>query len=337
MKAAMKQQNTTTPANDEDVYTAHRTVRERDAGQRLDQYIVSLCLGTSRAHIQRGILNGAVRVNGQPARPAARLKTGDTVEVNLSLPGEKIARPTPEPIQLDVLYEDPCLLVLNKQPGLVIHPTENTGRDTLVHALLHYDSQTFEPLLDNGYRPGIVHRLDKDTSGILVVGKTLDMTARLKEAFKARAVDKTYVALVKGHVHDEYGEIRTLIGRHPGNRRKMAVVEEDGKEAFTRYRVLERESGASLLEIRIHTGRTHEIRIHMAHLGHPVIGDELYGGKRPRQPGCDIRRHMLHHWKLAFPHPETGITREYIAPLPKDILETLTAFGFQTFQPERRD
>lgn len=222
--------------------------------------------------------------------------------------------------------EDDQVIVLNKPPGLVVHPAQGNTTGTLVHGLLFHDEGSFEEMSEDNQRPGIVHRLDKDTSGVLVVAKNYQARAYLKEAFKEHITEKTYLAIILGTPDEPIGLIENEIGRHPVHRMKMAVVEEGGKHAITRYRVLASASGCSLLEIRIFTGRTHQIRVHFSHLQHPVLGDSSYGGC-PKDMPYPAPRQMLHAWKLVFPHPSSGVMRQYMAPLPDDFQLALSALG----------
>jgi 23S rRNA pseudouridine1911/1915/1917 synthase len=196
--------------------------------------------------------------------------------------------------------------------------------------LLHHDEEHFRELLDEEMRPGIVHRLDKDTSGAMVVAKHEEAYWAMKRAFAERRVEKTYLALVLGEFGTVTGRIETLIGRNPVHREKMAVVQEGGKEAITGYRVLNAAQDVSLVEVRIETGRTHQIRVHFAHLRHPVLGDPVYGGRRREMP-ISVKRQMLHAWKLVLPHPRTGVMCEYRVPPPEDFLDALAALGMPDY------
>jgi 23S rRNA pseudouridine1911/1915/1917 synthase len=294
-------------------------------GKRIDQFLADAFPDFSRAFFQRAIKQKLVLLQGMPCRPADRLRSGDQLTVEWPEKPASTAEITAEEIPLDILFEDAHILVLNKPAGLVVHPTRNRADGTLVHALLHHDEESFSDLLDEQLRPGIVHRLDKDTSGVLVVAKTGDAFVRLKEAFKARDVEKIYLAVVLGDFGAVTGTIDANIGRHPVNRTKMAVVD-DGRHAVTHYRVLAATENVSLLEVRIETGRTHQIRVHFAHLHHPIIGDIVYGGRQKRVGGR-VPRQLLHAWKLTFPHPETGVMRQYMAPVPDDFCRALEQFG----------
>ena len=299
------------------------TVPEQFDGLRLDLCLVRFCPERSRSRIQTLISGGHVKVNGTPcSRPKTAVAAGSVIELE-NVPDELPPQEAePENIPLQVLYEDDSLLAVNKAPGMVVHPAAGNWSGTLVNALLGRESEEFGEM--DPLRPGIVHRLDKDTSGCLVVAKTPQALARLAESFAARKTSKTYLAVVYGHLTPKEGEIRTLIGRHPVDRKRRAVVKKGGKEAHSAYKVV-REGvvdgvPASLVEVRIFTGRTHQIRVHMSHIGHPLAGDSMYGGARK----LPAPRQMLHAWKLTLPHPETGRILSLEAPLPGDFTEYLS-------------
>jgi len=285
--------------------------------ERLDRLVARQFPDLSRSLVQRLIRAGAVRVNGAPARPAARPQPGDVVAVQV--PPSEAAPPAPEALPLDVLYEDAHLVVVNKPAGLVVHPAAGHPRGTLVNALLARYPQIVAADLDPA-RPGIVHRLDRDTSGLLLVALDRGTQQALQAAFRSRAVDKRYLALVHGVVTPERGAIEAPIGRDPHHRQRMAVVPEGGRPARTEYAVREIFPDCTLLEARLLTGRTHQLRVHLAAIGHPVVGDTVYG--RRRQP-VEIDRQFLHAWRLAFAHPVTGAALSLEAPLPADLLAPL--------------
>lgn len=293
-------------------------------GLRLDQCLATHLGGHSRAYFQKLIRNGDITLRGKTCRRAETVHEGD--EVHLCFPMQGAPGIVAEPVDFDILYEDDDILVINKPPGLVVHPAEGSRTGTLVHGLLFHDEDSFADMTDDTLRPGIVHRLDKDTSGVMVVARNQAARFALKTSFKEREVEKTYLALVVGDFGVVTGTIENEIGRNPRNRLKMAVVSEGGKHALTKYRVLGTANGCSLLEVRIFTGRTHQIRVHFSHLHHPILGDGLYGGDRVDLP-CRPRRQLLHAWKLVFPHPRTGVMRQYMAPLPDDFAEALRALG----------
>ncbi len=299
-------------------------VTREESGLRLDQCLARRFPTHSRAFFQTCIREGRVRLNGHPCRPSSLVRAEQLID--LIWPTRKIYELRPEEIRFDVLFEDEHLLVINKPPGLVVHPAAGNMSGTLVHGLLFRDREHFLDMVDTTYRPGIVHRLDKDTSGAMVVAKNLDARRALKGAFKERSVEKTYLTIVLGEFGSIVGTIENRIGRHPVNRTKMAVLREGGKHALSKYRVLGTGPDCSLLEVRIFTGRTHQIRVHFSHLNHPVLGDGLYGGKRG-QHCVAVPRQMLHAWKLVFPHPVTGVMRQYMAPLPDDFRQALEALG----------
>mgnify|MGYP006291687411 CR=1 FL=1 len=300
-------------------------------GERLDRVLSGLFPVRSRAFLQRCIRERRVTVNEKYRRPADAVHQGD--HIRIAWPPPKRIRLVPEEIPLAVLAEDDDILVINKSPGLVVHPNDAYSGGTLVHALLHHDPDSFRELVDANLRPGIVHRLDKDTSGAMVVAKHLDARRFLKDAFKERNVEKTYLTIVIGEFGAVTGTIRGPIGRHPRRRTKMAVLPESGKRAVTHYRVLGQGNGVSLLEVRIETGRTHQIRIHFANVDHPVLGDALYGGKQ-KDLAFRVKRQMLHAWKLAIPHPRTGKMTEYMAPPPADFCTALRELGLPVIGEE---
>ena len=256
---------------------------------------------------------GAVLVEGRPRKAAVRLRAGQRVQV-LGPPADPLAI-NPEPIPLDVRYEDGDLLVVNKPAGLTVHPAPGHPRGTLVNAVL-----ARVPGLSSGgaVRPGIVHRLDKDTSGLLVVAKNDEAYRKLTAQLRARTVVREYLVIVRGEVANESGVIDAPIGRHPAQRTRMAVVPR-GRPAVTRYRIRERFAGATLLECRLETGRTHQIRVHLQHLGHPVLGDPVYG--RTRVP--EMSRQALHAARLEFVHPQTGEHLAFAAPPADDFVALL--------------
>lgn len=303
------------------IKTFKLTVEERFDKSRLDRFLAEQLPDNSRSFFQKLIKDGAVKIDGAVCTvPRQQLRTEQEVCAEIPEPQES-AELIAENIDLPVLYEDSSIIVINKPPGLVVHPGAGNYSGTVVNALLGRDPEFGEELPMNEGRPGIVHRLDKDTSGCLVVAKTAQAMFKLSRSFAGREVKKTYAALVNGIPRVNSEKIVTLIGRHPVNRKKMAVVNRNGKEAVTLYEVLEagRIDGApaSLLSVRIMTGRTHQIRVHLAFRGLPIIGDEVYGGTRK----ISAPRQMLHAWKLTIPHPETGEELSFEAPLPEDFCE----------------
>lgn len=285
------------------------------AGERVDRFLVDRLPDLSRSQIQRLIRSGAVTVNDASVRPAYRLAPGDQIFVEL--PTELTPSIRPEAIPLDIVYEDDYLLVVNKPAGMVVHPAAGVFQGTLVNALLAHCPQVAD--VGGVERAGIVHRLDKETSGLIVVAKDPQTHAALQRLFKRRLVRKTYVALVDGQVQPREGIIEVPIGRDPKVRLRM-TVSRTGRPAVTQYRVVEVFPQHTLLEVRPHTGRTHQIRVHLAWLGYPVVGDRVYGRRRPSIP---LDRHFLHAVDLAFVHPVTGQKLALTAPLPPELIAVL--------------
>jgi 23S rRNA pseudouridine1911/1915/1917 synthase len=277
------------------------------AGLRLDQALAKLLPGESRSRLARLIEEGHVRVEGEPAAVRRKVKSGESVEVWLApRPVDTAFRA--EAIELAIVHEDADLLVIDKAAGLVVHPGSGNWEGTMLNALLHH-----VPASADLPRAGIVHRLDKETSGLLVVAKTEAAQASLVRQLQARTVKRTYVAVVRGRVERD-GTVDAPIGRHPVQRTKMAVVPA-GKPAVTHYRVRERFAAHTLLECELETGRTHQIRVHLASIGHPLEGDPAYAGRGARL----FARQALHAWKLAFVHPSSGETVRFESPLPEDL------------------
>lgn len=287
-------------------------VTAAERGVRLDALLAARLTGLSRSRVQALIEAGQVLVDGQPSRAAARLKGAELIVVEV--PAPEPAEPAPEDLPLAVLYQDADLLVLDKAAGMVVHPAAGHRGGTLVNALLHHvvDLQG----VGGALRPGLVHRLDKDTSGLLVIAKHDRSLVALQAAFKARAVDKVYLALVHGQPPDS-GTFRTLHGRHPTQRLKFTTRVKRGREAVTHYQVTRRFARAARVEVHLETGRTHQIRVHFAEAGFPLLSDPLYGTRASRRPEI-IGRQALHAWKLGFPHPATGKRLSFTAPPPDD-------------------
>ncbi len=299
--------------------TTHEfTVSGELAGNRLDKFLSLMLPGSSRSYLQKLIEDNRVRRNGETVT-VPRLEVKENMLIAIDVPELKSVEIKAESFTYPVLFEDEFMLVINKPPGVVVHPAPGNPDGTVVNALLGRYPDLSDDFEEN-LRPGIVHRLDKDTSGCLVIAKTPDAQFQLSAAFARRSTQKTYRAVTVGKPKQDKGEIITLIGRHTVNRQKMAVVERNGKEAITRYRVIEHLHSGRIslaeLEVDILTGRTHQIRVHLAHLKSPVLGDELYGGDKLKFPG--IHRQMLHAWKLSLPHPKTGEMMHFCAPLPED-------------------
>ncbi len=294
-------------------------------GERLDQHLARVLPELTRSRLQALIEAGHVQVDGRKAKPAARLRGGELLTV--SVPAPVAAKPGAEELPLTLLHEDRDLVVVDKAAGMVVHPGAGHASGTLVNALLH----RVKDLAGVGgeLRPGIVHRLDKDTSGCLVVAKHEQALVALQKAFKTREVQKTYLALVHGEPAAE-GRIETLYGRHPVHRQRFTGRVKTGKSALTLFRVRERFPGAALLEVDLQTGRTHQIRVHLSEAGHPLLGDALYGGaKRSKGPVGEVQaalgRQALHAWRLAFAHPRTGKALHFEAPLPADLEAALAS------------
>jgi 23S rRNA pseudouridine1911/1915/1917 synthase len=286
--------------------------KEDGAGQRLDVYLVSHLPECSRTRIQALIRDGHILLNGRSTKPKKNLKAGNNIHVTLPEPEE--AGIDAQDIPIEVLYEDAHLLVLNKASGMVVHPGAGCPDETLVNALLYHCK--FLSGIGGVLRPGIVHRLDKDTSGCLVVAKD-DVTHRhLSEQFAERKVSKEYLAAVEGCPTELSGRIVNRIGRHPVNRLRMTVLEEPaGKVAFTEYEVLGRLEHSALVRCRLLTGRTHQIRVHMKSLHTPILGDEVYA--HPERQKDQVPRLMLHSWKLGFLHPHTDRPMAFTAEIPE--------------------
>jgi 23S rRNA pseudouridine1911/1915/1917 synthase len=288
--------------------------RER-AGLRLDRFLALELTDFSRARLQTLIRGGFVWLNGKAPRPRDLVRAGDTVE--LTEPAIEKIQAQPEQMALEILFEDDDLLVLNKPAGLVMHPGAGHEQHTLVNALLGHCKNLSG--IGGRERPGIVHRLDKETSGVLVVAKNDSTHRNLSKQFAARTMQKIYLALVAGTPRKSRGVIDKAIARHPVRRQRMSIARRQGRAAKTEYRVLRAGAGMSLLECTLHSGRTHQIRVHLHHLNHPVLGDKLYGGKHQGS----FPRQMLHAWKLGFSHPRTGEVTTFEAPVPPDFAEAM--------------
>ncbi|MDQ3264332.1 MAG: RluA family pseudouridine synthase [Myxococcota bacterium] len=295
-------------------------------GQRLDQYLVEVLPLLTRSRLKSLIEQGHVTLNDKPTtKTAQRLHGGEQLRVEIPAPVP--AKPQAQDLPIRILFEDKDLVVLDKDAGMVVHPGAGHADGTLVNALLHRVKDLSG--VGGELRPGIVHRLDRETSGCLVVAKHERSLTALQASFKARAVEKTYLALVHGQPPQE-GRIETLYGRHPIHRQKFTGKVREGKPALTTFKLRERFEHAALLEVDLFTGRTHQIRVHLAEAGFPLLGDPLYGrgrkgkGKVPEVEEA-LGRQALHAWKLAFPHPKTGKAMHFEAPLPPDLEAALTA------------
>ncbi len=297
------------------------SVTEEASGKRVDVFLAEVIPELTRSQAKKLIKEGLVKVDGQLVRPKYSVKPGQRIEVIIP-PPEKLEL-VPEEVPFEILYEDEDLAVINKPPGIVVHPAAGHTRGTLVHGLL----AKLKGLSGIGgeLRPGIVHRLDKDTSGLLVIAKN-DLTHQaLTKQFKAREVKKVYLALVHGVPRKKEGRIDLPIGRHPVHRKKMSTKARVSREAVTLWRVIKTFKKAALIEAQPLTGRTHQIRVHLAAIGHPIVGDPLYGGQRPQGPKAP--RQMLHAFKLSLTHPRSGKRLEFQAELPKDFKEVLNTLA----------
>ncbi len=302
-------------------------------GMRLDSFLRERFPGVSRAHLQRLIRTGAVRINDAPCKATHTPRAGESVTITWPEP-RMIAVPA-RALPLEVVYEDDHLLVINKAPGMVVHPAAGTEDDTLVNALLHHCRGRLSGI-GGVARPGIVHRLDQDTSGLMVVARDDATHVALARQFAAREVLKIYHALLCGVLEREAGDIRAAIARHPTHR-KVMTVREGGRPAHTSYRVLARWRAATLVEARLHTGRTHQVRVHFKHLGYPLVGDPVYGARAnarlAEETGVRAPRQMLHARRLGFTHPASGEPLEFEAPWPADFAAVVEALRRSTPEP----
>ena len=313
-------------------------VSPSDAGSRLDRVVASKCPGLSRSRVQELLVAALILVNGRSAKGSYRLRGGERITVEA--PPRPPLRAEPETIPLEVLYEDEQLMAINKPAGMIVHAGAGQKRGTLVNALLGRGQALSHS--SDALRPGIIHRLDKDTSGIILVAKNDVTHAKLGEAFRQRAIKKTYIALVQGVLKENHGRIDLAIARDPRRRMRMTAhrgaLLANARQARTDWRVLARVDSTTLAEVQLHTGRTHQIRVHFSALRHPVVGDTLYGAASQLRIGrialpC-LGRHFLHAAKLAFRHPRTGAWIELRAPLPLELhsfLRQLTKASGQDF------
>ncbi len=283
------------------------------AGERLDVFLARRVDGLSRSHARRLIDEGLVTVDGRRERPSLHLASG--ARIVATLPAAEEATPAAESIPLTIIYQDGDIIVVDKPAGLTVHPAPGHPSGTLVNALLAIAPELAEAR--ETVRPGIVHRLDKDTSGLLVVARSDRARASLIHQLRQREIHKTYLALVQGVPEPAQGTIEAPVGRHPRNRKRMAVVA-GGRDAETRYQVREVLASFALLEVEPVTGRTHQIRVHLAAMGHPVVGDGVYGKRSPL-----VGRQFLHAWRLAFELPSSGRLVEFESPLPADLRRAL--------------
>lgn len=287
------------------------TVGAEDAGKRMDKYLAEQFPDCTRSYLQKLLKDGNVCINGKPVKVSAKTCTGACIELAIPEPVE--AEILPEKIALDILYEDGDVILINKPKGMVVHPAAGHTTGTLVNALMDHCRGNLSGI--NGVlRPGIVHRIDKDTTGVLVVCKNDKAHNELARQLKEHSITRRYRAIVCGNFKEDEGTVDAPLGRHPRERKKMAIVQTGGKRAVTHYRVLERFGSYTYIECQLETGRTHQIRVHMASLGHPLLGDEVYG--RTKAP-FHLEGQTLHAMTLGFVHPTTGEYLEFTAPLPE--------------------
>lgn len=297
-----------------------------ESGKRLDAWLAENETELSRSRWQGLIKNGLVTVNDTPAKANLKLREGDRVE--WTIPEPVPTETLPENIPLDILFEDSHIIVINKPAGLVVHPAAGNKDGTLVNALLHHCTDLAG--IGGEERPGIVHRLDKDTSGVMVVAKTEAAMNELARQFKKRETEKEYMAIVRGNLNPSFGYVETTIGRHPFHRKKMCANVKRGRRAVSNFKTEEKLKNASLLRVRIETGRTHQIRVHMAFIKHPILGDKLYARRLPTDELWPDRQ-MLHATKLSIVHPNTGKKMTFQAPLPQDMLNAQERLKNQPF------
>lgn len=285
---------------------------------RLDLFLKARLPELSRAQVQKAIKEGLVLVNGRKVRPGQKLKEGDRIELRLPDPRPE-DRLQPEPIDLHLIYEDEHIVVLDKPSGLVVHPGAGVRRGTLVHGLLYRYPEI--AAVGSAARPGIVHRLDKDTSGVMVVARTNLAYQSLRQQFEDRTIHKTYLALARGRFRQKKGIIDLPLGRHVHHREKISVRTRKPRVAITHYEVLREFRETTFLALRPVTGRTHQLRVHLSAIGHPLLGDTRYGGSSRPRTGCP--RLFLHAWKLQLRHPGSGRDMEFESPLPPELKEIL--------------
>jgi 23S rRNA pseudouridine1911/1915/1917 synthase len=286
---------------------------------RIDIFLAKNLENISRSRIQKLIEGGFVKVSEEIIlNPARKLKSG--CEISIYLPDKEEHKPLKQKeINLDIIYEDDSIYILNKRPGIIVHPSENNEEDTIINGILAINPSMASEFADSERPMGVVHRLDKDTSGCLIAAKTLKAQNFLVKLFAERTVRKTYLAITSAIPKEKEGRIDTFFGRHPVNRKKMAVLKDSPRRAVSEYKILQEGlingRPCALIEVLIETGRTHQIRVHLAHIKAPVLGDKIYGGK---QEAKGIKRQLLHAWKISFLHPDTRKEISFEAPLPED-------------------
>jgi len=301
------------------------SIQADEAGIRLDRYLTSILTGISRTTVQQLILDGEVLLNGHTGKSGYTLRIGDEVQVMSLNMHNKAANIKPQSLPLDVVYEDKDLLVVNKAAGMVVHPAPGHHDDTLVNALIaRYPDIQRE---DSEHRPGIIHRLDKDTSGLIIIARNAATHSALVEQMKRREIVKRYLALVEGVVALDQGSIDAPIGRNPHHRQQMAITVVRSREARTHFRVQERFDRHTLLLLELETGRTHQIRVHLKAIGHPIVGDPIYGSGSINR-SLSLKRQFLHAYQLKFIHPTTGSILNLEAPLPEDLQAVLNQKSF---------
>lgn len=288
--------------------------------ERIDVFL-SKEMDLTRSRIQQLIKENGITVNGKPIKASYKVEKDD--EIVVLLPEVKETEILPEDIEINVIYEDEDIAVINKQAGLVVHPAQGHSSGTLVNGILYHIKNLSG--INGEYRPGIVHRLDKDTSGLIMVAKNDKAHLELSRMFQDKEIKKTYLAILKGKVSKDKGRIVTQIGRDKKDRKKMAVLEGigEGKSAITNYKVIEKNEKFTFVEVNIETGRTHQIRVHMKYLGYPILGDSVYGR------GDSEKRQMLHAYKLEFLHPIKKIKMEFVGELPEDFSKAMKKSGFE--------
>jgi len=293
------------------------TVGPEDTEIRVDVFLAKKIEDYSRSFFEKLITDGGAEVNGRKVKPGYKLKNGDLVEV--SIPDSKPLDIKAEKINLDILYEDNDIIVVNKPKGMVVHPAAGNYTGTLVNALMEHCGDSLSDI--NGViRPGIVHRIDKDTSGVLVAAKNNSAHMKLSEKLKDHNIQRIYVAVAEGVIAEDTGKIDAPVGRHPHDRKKMSVNVKNGRRAVTYFKVIERFKSATLLELKLETGRTHQIRVHLSYIGHPLIGDTVYGRKKQQY---DYHGQALHAKLLGFEHPSTGEYMEFTADPPAEFNQLL--------------